>query len=149
MHQLCGVPSFFFQSPNRRKLGDGKWGKWIPTQKPLGWFLHFYGWVASISHNIRAHSTRLTSGVGASWKQCICVARSLATCDHLLKAISVLGHQILLSSQKISSPLCSATFFQKNSSACSFCLLGGQWEVPWTSYHLLSACFKEKKDASA
>ena len=88
------------------------------------------------------------------WKRCIVETVHLCgtiTCDlrSFVESNFCVRPPNLAIKQKISSLLCSATFFKKNSSACSFCLLGGQWEVPWTSYHLLSACCTEKKDASA
>lgn len=106
-------PSWVPRLPSQRKFDYWKVGGWIPTQQPyrliqLLWLGSFHilrqmGQLAASVKHTEAHSTRLTSGVGALWKN-ICVSmhvvQSLATCDHFLKTISVLGHQILLSSRK-------------------------------------------------
>lgn len=112
---ICNLDKIFFSA--RPSLGvrqslNGKWGGgYLPAQASR-LRIHFCGWVASIFWNkwvhwrLRSniHSTRPTSGVGAlrkSIRVSTHVVQSLAACDHFLETLSVLGHQILLSSRKI------------------------------------------------
>ena len=142
------------------KVWNGKWGGWIPTCPTLA-FEDTFLWLGSF-HILKQMGPLAASVKHTFYKadfRCWCTAEK-HPCFNACGAItwdlwSLFGNtfcvrlpNLVIKPKNLKfTSLFGDTFFFNSSAARHLCF--GQWEVPWKSYHLLSACFPEKNNASA